>query len=100
MIMRIVRMEFEPSRVEEFHGIFDSAKSRIRSFEGCEQLELYRDLDEHNVIYTVSYWRDGEALEQYRHSELFTSIWAKSRELFKGRGAAFSLVWLEKVEPS
>ncbi len=97
MIMRIVRMEFDPARVDDFRQVFDAAKARIRAFEGCDHLELHQDAEESNVLYTVSFWTSLEALDTYRHSELFTSTWAKTRELFKGRSTAHSLKLLERI---
>ncbi len=97
MITRIVRMEFDPEKVDAFRQIFDEVKAKIRAFEGCDHLELHRDDDEANVLYTVSYWASADDLERYRRSELFTTTWARTRELFKGRGSAYSLRLLERI---
>lgn len=91
MIIRIVRMTFQPEKVEEFLEIFRSSKDRIRSSQGCVYLELWRDADMPNVFLTHSHWEDASDLERYRHSELFISTWAKTKPLFADKPMAFSV---------
>ena len=91
MLIRIVRMTFQEEQVESFLTMFDGVKDKIRAFEGCEYLELWRDLDKPNVLMTYSHWENREALEGYRHSELFKSTWAKTKAKFADRPVAFSV---------
>ena len=92
MITRIVRMEFEPDKVADFLAIFDASKSQIRHFPGVRRLELHRDAELKNVFFTYSVWDSADALEAYRHSELFGSVWGRTKVLFSGRPQAWSLV--------
>jgi heme-degrading monooxygenase HmoA len=39
---------------------------------------------------TFSLWESEEALNNYRHSELFSVTWAKTKILFADRPVAFS----------
>ena len=46
MITRIVRMEFDSDKVEDFLRMFNATKSQIRHFPGVLHLELHRDANE------------------------------------------------------
>lgn len=92
MILRIVRMEFDPAKVDEFLSVFNQSKDKIRAFDGCEHVELCQDAAQKNVYFTFSKWLSEDHLEVYRHSELFKSTWAKTKVLFVGKPLAYSLV--------
>jgi len=92
MIKRIVRMEFQPDRVDDFLAIFNASKAQIRHFPGVHSLELLRDKGQPNVFYTLSEWESEEALNAYRHSELFGQVWPQTKALFAGKPLAYSLV--------
>lgn len=91
MISRIVRMEFAPENVTAFLEVFNATKQQIRHFPGIQKLELHRDAVNPAVFYTFSEWESEEALEKYRHSELFQGVWPKTKALFSGKPQAFSL---------
>ena len=91
MLVRIVKMGFQPDKTEMFLDVFEQAKENIRSFEGCEFLELYRDTNDHTVFFTYSYWKDESALEAYRNSKLFKSTWEKTKKLFNQKPQAWSV---------
>ncbi len=98
MITRIVRMEFDPHKVETFLAVFDQSKKLIRHFPGVLRLELHRDANLPNVFYTYSWWEGEEALEAYRTSALFADVWAKTKVLFAGKPMAFSLLHADTVD--
>jgi quinol monooxygenase YgiN len=91
-ITRIVRMEFAPEKVEDFLTLFNATKTQIRHFPGVLHLELHRDAEKPNVFYTYSIWENAGALEAYRVSALFASVWSRTKVLFAGRPQAFSLL--------
>lgn len=91
MLVRIVKLSLEPSRIEEFLSNFESQKKNIRGFEGCDFLELYRDKHNTNIFFTYSYWQTETHLENYRHSDLFKGIWAKTKPMFNGKPEAWSV---------
>ena len=91
MIRRVVRMSFQPDKVDTFLQNFNSNKEKIRAFEGCEHLELWRDIHKENVFFTYSHWLSEADLENYRSSELFGSVWAKTKILFDEKPMAWSL---------
>lgn len=91
MITRIVKMTFEPGKVDEFLTVFNNVKELIRGFEGNTYLELIQDIHEPNVLFTYSKWEQEEDLEKYRRSELFATTWAKTKELFADKPQAWSV---------
>jgi quinol monooxygenase YgiN len=90
-IIRIVRLSFREDKVEDFMHIYKTSKDRIKSFEGCTHLELFRDQNHDNVFYTFSKWKSNDCLENYRISELFKTTWIKTKALFNSKPKAFSL---------
>lgn len=91
MLVRIVKMTFEPSKVTKFQEIFENNRDKIYGFPGCKHLELYRDKGNKSIFFTYSYWKDEEALENYRHSSLFKEVWAQTKMLFAGKPEAWSV---------
>ncbi len=90
MIHRIVKMEFDPEKVEEFLSNFEANKKKIRAFDGCYKLQLLQDQDNTNIFFTYSYWVDEPSLESYRNSELFKGVWSKTKVLFNAKPVAWS----------
>ncbi|HSF54791.1 MAG TPA: antibiotic biosynthesis monooxygenase family protein [Algoriphagus sp.] len=97
MLVRIVRMTFRPEAVEEFLENFEANKDSIRNFPGCKHLELWQDHNSKNIFITYSYWETEEALDQYRDSELFKSVWSFTKALFSEKPIAFSSKKLQEV---
>ena len=95
MLTRIVRMDFEPDKVEDFLDLFDSVKEKISDFPGCTHLELCKDAGLDHVYYTFSRWEKEQDLENYRESELFEDTWAKTKKMFGGKPFAYSLLGAE-----
>jgi quinol monooxygenase YgiN len=97
MLIRIVRMTFDPARVDDFLEIFEESSGRIRSFEGCRHLELWQDARFSNVFTTFSHWEGPEFLEAYRKSDLFKSTWARTTPLFAAPPTAQSYLGKRSV---
>jgi quinol monooxygenase YgiN len=97
MLIRIVRMTFLPEKVTLFLKNFEENKQKIRSFHGCRHLELWQDENQENIFTTYSHWENEEALNQYRDSELFKSVWGVTKPLFKEKPMAFSSKKVEEV---
>lgn len=90
MLIRIVRMTFKSENVSDFLVIFESSKNKIRSFDGCRHLELWKDYHAENSFTTYSIWDDEDTLNNYRNSELFKNVWQQTKALFKEKPIAFS----------
>jgi len=98
LLVRIVKLSFEPSKIEEFLANFETNKEKIRSFDGCNFLELYRDQNNTNIFFTYSYWNSEADLNKYRHSELFKEVWANTKPLFNAKPEAWSVDKLASLD--
>lgn len=91
MIKRFVKMTFKPEHIQEFKTIFNSNKELIAAVEGCSHVELLQDVNNPCVFFTFSIWQNTDYIEQYRHSDLFKGVWAKTKVLFDDKPKAWSL---------
>ncbi|MBI9042660.1 putative quinol monooxygenase [Lutibacter sp.] len=97
MFVRIVKMTFDATKIEQFLENFNENKTKIRNFEGCRLLELYKDKNEPTIFFTYSYWDSEKHLNNYRNSELFKAVWAKTKILFSDKPEAWSVDKLESL---
>lgn len=85
MFVRIVKMSFAEENIIPFLDNFETVKQKIRNFEGCQFLELYRDKHNTNIFFTYSYWNTEDDLNNYRDSDLFQSVWTKTKQMFNAK---------------
>ena len=90
-------MSFSEDKVDIFLENFHNSKNKIRAFEGCEFLELLRDKNNPNIFFTYSYWNSETDLEHYRQSDLFKSVWSKTKVLFNDKPQAWSVDKFESL---
>lgn len=90
-------MEFREDEVATFLQNFEDNKHQIRAFPGCEFLELYRDRQDPTVFFTYSRWKHPDDLENYRKSQLFRSVWATTKALFRSKPQAWSVDTLHQL---
>jgi quinol monooxygenase YgiN len=91
MFVRIVKMSFHEIHIDDFLSIFNTKKEPIRKSEGCQLLELYQDKSNPEIFFTYSYWNEEKDLENYRNSDLFKNVWAKTKTLFNDKPEAWSV---------
>ncbi len=82
MLTRIVKMEFEPEKVDEFLTYFDTIQKTIREQPGCTDVYLMQDLNNPRIVFSFSAWEAGNYLEQYLKTDFFRGVWAKTKPLF------------------
>lgn len=92
MLIRIVKMHFAPTYVDEFKILFNNIKLLISNFEGCDGVKLLQDETDKNIFFTISKWQSAVDLENYRNSNLFVETWAKVKPNFKNKAEAWSLI--------
>ena len=97
MLVRIVKLSLDEKNIEEFLSNFNTQKINIRNFPGCHFLELYNDKHVKNIFFTYSYWENEQALNNYRHSDLFKGIWAITKPMFNDKPEAWSVNKLESL---
>lgn len=84
-------MTFREDAVEVFVSeVFEQSKDRIRAFPGCRHMELLRQTNGSNILFTLSYWDDEAALNAYRASDLFAQTWKKTKVLFAEKAEAWT----------
>jgi len=91
MFVRIVKMGFKNENIVTFLKNFNDNKTKIRAFKGCNFLELYRDKNNPTIFFTYSYWETETDLERYRQSDLFKTVWSKTKPLFNIKPEAWSV---------
>lgn len=100
MLIRIVKLTFKPENIPSFEQIFDESKNRILAFEGCNSVDLYRDIDDPNIFFTYSLWEKEGDLENYRNSDFFREVWAHTKKLFSEKAEAWSVNKVQPTNPS
>lgn len=75
MITRIVKLEFQEDRINDFLIFFESIKEKVNNFPGCLGMQLLQDKSNPTIIFTYSHWEDENDLDAYRLSETFGTIW-------------------------
>ena len=98
MITRIVKMTFQEDKIADFQKLFENQHTKIKAFEGCQSVVLYQDIHDKSVFFTYSHWDNEEALDSYRNSDLFKSIWKSTKALFSEKAAAWSLSEVKVAE--
>ena len=98
MLTRIVKLSFEESNIDLFLEIFNSNKNNIRNFEGCRLLQLLKDKNNPNIIFSYSHWESEKHLDVYRNSDLFKSVWKKTKILFNNKPEAWSVENIELLD--
>ena len=91
MIIRIVKLTFDPAKVNDFIKVFNDTHETIKKFEGCTHLELLNDVTNPNIYFTYSYWEDEKFLNAYRNSDFFKDVWQRTKVLFNDKPQAWSV---------
>ncbi len=91
MFIRIVKLSFNPEKIDAFLTNFEKNKKLIRNSKGCQLLELYRDKTNTNVFFTYSYWESEQDLENYKKTTLFKNVWANTKIYFNDKPKAWSV---------
>lgn len=90
MLVRIVKLTFQEAHLDAFLTHFETVKWQVAQFPGCHGMRLIQDLENPCLIMTYSEWENAEALENYRRSDLFQSIWPHIKPWFSARPEAWS----------
>ena len=91
MITRIVKLEFEKDRINDFLSFFDTIKHVVNEFPGCIGMKLYQDVITPTVVMTYSHWKDESDLENYRNSAQFGEIWSTIKPWFDAKPEAWTV---------
>ncbi len=91
MLIRIVKLHFQEDKIADFLAFFDTIKHKVNEFPGCQGMKLLQDLNNPCIVMTYSHWEDAAALEKYRTSETFGTIWPKIKPWFSEKPEAWSV---------
>lgn len=91
MIIRIVKLHFAEAHIADFLAHFETVKQQVNSFPGCSGMKLLRGADDPCLVMTYSHWENADALENYRKSELFGTIWPNIKPWFDQKPDAWSV---------
>jgi hypothetical protein len=91
MLVRIVKLTFQEDKIEPFLAFFDTFCTKISSFENCYGMRLLQDKDKPFIVFTYSNWKDENALNTYRDSELFQHVWKTIKPWFAEKAEAWSV---------
>lgn len=91
MITRIVKLTFQETQIDTFLTFFDTINTRVSRFEGCHGMRLLRDIHHPGIVFTYSYWESEAALNGYRDSELFGTVWSTIKPWFGAKAEAWSV---------
>lgn len=90
MLIRVVKLTFKSEHISDFLAYFDGIKEQVNTFPGCTGMQLLQDLSDPRIVMTYSHWESEEALEAYRVSETFSTIWPSIKVWFDARPEAWS----------
>ena len=83
MVVRIVSLKCKPEGVDAFRLLLRQAISRVRNVPGCLSLQIVGDVADPASYYTISAWRDVDALEASHISPLFAEIWPRIKAFLR-----------------
>ncbi len=90
MIVRIVKMEFQQEGVSPFLKTFEEYKAAIRAQPGCSLVLLLQDTSNDHRYFTYSLWESEDALNRYRYSDTFKTVWPLTKKWFSAPPEAWS----------
>ena len=97
MITRVVKLSFDPDKIKEFEALFNFNRSAIKSYKGCRDVKLMKNVAQKNCYFTVSSWESEELLNEYRNSPLFEKIWGEAKKYFNAKPEAWTLEEISNV---
>ena len=83
MVVRIVSLKCKPEGVDAFRLLLRQAFSRVRNVPGCLSLQIVGDVADPASYYTISAWRDVDALEAYRAGPVFAKVWPRVKAFLR-----------------
>ena len=84
-------MTFDENRINDFIKCTEKIRTTIRSFKGCEGLEILQDAKQKNIFFTYSKWQSERDLDNYRKSDFFREIWPNTKKMFSGKPEAWTV---------
>lgn len=90
-MIRIVKLSFKENHRQDFLEFLELHKEKIRNFPGCGAVAFLNDLSDPTTFFTYSHWDSEDALETYRQSDLFKTVWSQVKQWFDQKAEAWSV---------
>lgn len=90
-LTRVVKLTLDPQYIEDFKNIFIEHQTGIAQMQGCLHLQALQDHKEPHIFFTISKWESEHALDNYRYSAFFKTLWSKVKPMFIAKAMAHSL---------
>ncbi len=90
-LTRVVKLTLDPKYIQEFKNVFSAHKQHIAAMGGCISLQAFQDNKEPHIFFTISQWESEHALDNYRYSDFFKTLWATVKPMFTAKAMAHSL---------
>lgn len=90
MIIRIVKLTMRKEEVNTFKNYFSTVCETIRNQEGCTLLQAWQDINQPEIFFTYSLWKQEEDLNRYRDSEFFLQFWKTVKPWFGAKAEVWS----------
>jgi len=90
LITRIVKLEFQKDKLDDFLLLFNETKWKVAEVDGCLGMQLLQNTENPCICFTYSHWEGEQALLNYRQSSLFINIWKSIKPYFENPAEAYS----------
>lgn len=90
MVTRIVKLQFQKDKAEDFLAFFETIKHKVNNYPGCAGMRLIQDIHRPEIFMTYSLWETEEQLNGYRDSQTFGEVWPIIKPWFDARPEAWT----------
>lgn len=91
-LTRVVKLTLAPQHIESFKQVWLGHKNGIAGMEGCISLQAFQDHKEPHIFFTISQWENLHALDNYRYSDFFKTLWSTVKPMFAEKAMAHSVL--------
>lgn len=81
MILRIVKMELNESKIELFQLFMNNLKEEKLKQEGCLHYDYFCEKENELVFYSYTIWMSEKFLKKFKKTELFREVTRTLRNL-------------------
>jgi quinol monooxygenase YgiN len=90
-LTRVVKLTLDPACIDAFREVFIQHRKGIANMQGCISLQAFQDHKEPHIFFTISQWENEHALDNYRYSDFFKTLWSTVKPMFTAKAMAHSL---------
>jgi quinol monooxygenase YgiN len=91
-LTRVVQLTLQPQHIDDFKAVFVAHQQGIAGMQGCISLQAYQDVQTPSIFFTISQWESTQALDNYRYSTFFKTLWSTVKPMFAAKAIAHSML--------